>query len=259
MSSSVRIVVATHKAAFMPQDELYLPMQAGRSLHPALAGIIGDDTGDNISNKNESYCELTCLYWAWKNLREDYIGLCHYRRYFAASRIGSKTERILTAAATMEQLAAAPVILPAPRCYYIESTYSHYAHAHHIRDLDTVRVTLSVHYPDYIAAFDEVMHRTWGHRFNMLVMRRDILDAYCTWLFDVLARVEAIADTTSYTAYDKRLCGFLGERLLDVWIEKNHIPYSEVPVVNMENQHWPSKICRFLWRKVKGTIKDKKI
>lgn len=252
MKPSIKIVVATHKKALIPQDELYLMLQAGSALHPHLKGIVGDDTGDNISNKNESYCELTCLYWAWKNLQEDYIGLCHYRRYFGTHRLGPKTSRFLTIEDAQKRLAKAPLLLPSPRRYYIESTYSHYGHAHHIQDLNSVRVVLAAHYPAYLSSFDTVMSRTWGHRFNMMVMRRDLLDNYCTWLFGVLGKVETITDTTTYTAYDKRFCGLLAERLLDVWLLATGTPYTELPVVNTESQHWPKKIAAFLSRKWHG-------
>ncbi|MBP5744203.1 MAG: DUF4422 domain-containing protein, partial [Oscillospiraceae bacterium] len=76
------VIVATHKEYPMPVDPLYLPVQAGRALHAPLA-YTGDDTGENISGKNKNFCELTCLYWAWKNLDADAVGHCHYRRYLA--------------------------------------------------------------------------------------------------------------------------------------------------------------------------------
>ena len=75
-NKSVRIVVATHKAYQMPTDSMYLPL-----------GYRRDDTGEeHISEKNPGFCELTGLYWAWKNLKEDYIGLVHYRRYFCLKK-----------------------------------------------------------------------------------------------------------------------------------------------------------------------------
>ncbi|MBQ7883295.1 MAG: DUF4422 domain-containing protein [Phascolarctobacterium sp.] len=80
----IKILVATHKKYWMPEDEVYLPLHVGRDGKEDL-GYMGDNTGDNISDKNASYCELTGLYWAWKNLDCEYIGLCHYRRYFGKS------------------------------------------------------------------------------------------------------------------------------------------------------------------------------
>ena len=76
----------------MPEDKIYLPIHVGR-VEKADLGYLGDDTGDNISAKNANYCELTGLYWAWKNLKCDYIGLCHYRRYFAHAVSGSDMEK----------------------------------------------------------------------------------------------------------------------------------------------------------------------
>ena len=37
-----------------------------------------------FSERNGNFCELTGLYWAAKNLDSDYIGIVHYRRYFAS-------------------------------------------------------------------------------------------------------------------------------------------------------------------------------
>ena len=76
----IKILVATHKAYWMPEDDVYMPVHVGREGKQDL-GFNGDNTGDNISLKNANYCELTGLYWAWKNLQCDYIGLCHYRRF----------------------------------------------------------------------------------------------------------------------------------------------------------------------------------
>lgn len=79
----VKILVACHKPAKVYQDDVYTPIQVGKALHPDLdLGYITDDTGDNISEENPYYCELTAIYWGWKNLNCEYIGLQHYRRYF---------------------------------------------------------------------------------------------------------------------------------------------------------------------------------
>ena len=142
-----------------------------------------------------------------------------------------------------------PLLLPRKRNYWIETGYSQYAHAHHEEDLIAVRSILAEQYPDAIAAFDSTLKSTKGHRFNMFVMRRDLLDAYCTWLFDILFELEKRLDISAYSDYDKRVFGFVAERLLDVWIETNHVPYRELPVLHMESQHWLKKGSSFLMRK----------
>jgi len=94
------------------------------------------------------------------------------------------------------------------------------------------------------------MKRRGGHRFNMLVMRRDLLDAYCTWLFDILFALEERLDISDYDAYNARVFGFIAERLLDVWIETNRVLYTEMPVKNTESQHWLRKGSAFILRKI---------
>ena len=245
---NIQIVVATHKEYRMPEDSLYLPVQAGRALHAPLP-YIGDNTGENISEKNPHYCELTCLYWAWKNLAAEAVGLCHYRRYFAGRPFGEKWSRLLTAQQAEKLLQKAPVILPKKREYWIETGYSQYAHAHHEEDLILTRAILEEKWPAYVPAFDGTLGRTRGHRFNMFLMRRDLLDRYCSWLFAVLAELETRLDISSYSSNDRRVYGFVGERLLDVWVETNQIPYCECPVLHMESQHWLKKGTAFLRRK----------
>ena len=77
----IKIIVATHKKYEMPIYSYYLPLHVGKKGKEDL-GYVGDATGENISEKNPFYCELTGIYWAWKNLKADYIGLVHYRRQF---------------------------------------------------------------------------------------------------------------------------------------------------------------------------------
>lgn len=251
MNAQIKIIVATHKAYDMPDSHMYLPLQVGSAISPPLP-YAHDNTGSNISDKNRTFCELTGLYWTWMNLNADYIGLCHYRRYFAEKPLGRKWRRILSEDTAARLLCSCSVVLPRKRRYWIETNYSQYVHAHHKQDLELTRRILAESYPAYLPVYDTVINRTSGHRFNMLIMRRDILDAYCKWLFDVLFKLESRLDISQYSAVDRRVFGYVGERLLDVWIEANHISYSELPVVNMEYQHWLIKGSRFLIRRFKG-------
>lgn len=254
----MKIIIATHKAYPMPSDPLYLPVHAGAAVSGAVLPYQRDDEGENISALNKNYCELTALYWAWKNLDEDYLGLCHYRRYYGRKGQPLPVRAVLKQKAAADEasleplLKEYPVILAAPRNYYIETNYSQYAHAHHARDLDETRMIIAEKYPRYLRAFDRVMKSTKGHRFNMFIMRRDLFNAYCAWLFDVLQLLRERLDITDYDDYDARVFGFVSERLLDVWIRKNRVAFTELPVINTESQHWGSKILNFLKRKVRG-------
>ena len=83
---NIKILIAAHKEYKVPEDTIYLPIHVGKELSTQSLPFIGDNTGKHISSKNPHYCELTALYWAWKNLDADYIGLAHYRRHFCIKK-----------------------------------------------------------------------------------------------------------------------------------------------------------------------------
>ena len=252
----VKIIIATHKKYWMPEEDIYLPVHVGAEGktdaqgNPLDLGYTKDNTGDNISSKNKNYCELTGLYWAWKNLDADYIGLAHYRRHFTLKKRGDKKQRPITRPELEKLLKKNDVLLPKKRNYFIETNYSQYVHAHHEIDLTTTREIIAEKYPEYIKAYDESMNRTTGHRFNMFIMKRDKFDAYCEWLFDILFELEKRLDISDYSDNDARVFGFVSERLLDPWLETNHIAYKDIPYVFMENQNWLVKGINFLKRKL---------
>lgn len=252
----VKVVVATHKPYWMPQDAMYMPLQAGAAINPS-ASYGGDDRGDNISKKNPGYCELTCLYWMWKNLPNDYLGLVHYRRHFRISSwLPQRKKAVLSQYQTRELLMHSDVILPKKRHYLIETNWTQYARAHHEKDLKVIRSLIAERCPDYLQAFDDVMKQRSGHRFNMMIMKRPQLDAYCSWLFPLLKEAEARIDAHGYDRYNQRVYGFLGERMLDVWLHHNQIDFLELPWISLESQHWPSKIRHFLIRHFNNPIEE---
>ena len=246
----IKIIIATHKAYWMPTDPMYLPLSVGQAAREA-SDYQGDDEGDNISLKNPQFCELTGLYWAWKNLKADYVGIAHYRRHFANSRkTGDRKSRIISHSEMERAFDGVDAVLPKKRDYFIETNYSQYAHAHNVHDLDTAREIIAQRCPQYLPAFDRSMKRTAGHRFNMFVMKYDCFCGYCQWLFDILFELENRIDVSGYDTYNARVFGFIGERLLDTWLETQQIRYREVPVVNLESQNWLKKGTAFLLRKI---------
>ncbi|MDO4484931.1 MAG: DUF4422 domain-containing protein, partial [Clostridia bacterium] len=189
---SVKMIVAFHKPYRVPEKSCYLPMHVGasgkQSLGPAWTR---DDTGDNISDKNASFCELTGIYWAWKHISADIIGTAHYRRYFVNQKWWNKPfNRILDEQQIEAMLQGHDAILPKKRHYYIETRESQYCHAHHPEDLACVRQVLTEKYPDYLPQWDEMLKTRSGHIFNMFIMRQPLFDAYMTWLMDILFTVE---------------------------------------------------------------------
>lgn len=253
---NLQIAIATHKKYWMPKDSIYLPVHAGAAGKTNISlNYQRDDDGENISLKNPNYCELTALYWLWKNSKAEYLGLAHYRRHFTREECSSqelKQWNILTDDEWGNLLKTAPVVVPDKRKYYIESNYSHYIHAHHKEGLDTAEQVIREIYPEYVPAMEQVWKRTWAHMFNMFVMRRDCFNAYCTWLFHVLSEVEKRLDISGWDKSEARVYGYISELLLDVWLETNKIAYKEQNVSFMENQNWLKKGGKFLLRKVLG-------
>ena len=235
-------------------DPCFVPVQVGKAQGVPL-GYQGDDIGDNISSKNAYYHELTGLYWAWKNLQADYVGLCHYRRYFARKSWGfdlvDKQKAVLGYTDFEGLLWDCDCILPEQRHYYIETVRSQYEHAHHARDLALLEQVLLELYPDYGATFAQVLQRRSLHLWNMLVLKKPLFDAYCEFLFKILFTMEARLREKG-APMELGLFGFLSERLLDAWITKNDIQYKEVPVMFMEKINWFSKGWHFLQRKFTG-------
>lgn len=252
----VTVVVAAHKPYTMPDDPLYLPLHVGAEGKESF-GFIGDNSGQQISAKNPTFCELTGLYWAWKNLDADYIGLAHYRRHFGRKGRGEPLSRVLTEAEAVRLLKGKDGILPKKRQYYIETLYSHYAHTMHIEPLDVAGEIIREKYPAYYPAFEGLKKRTSAHMFNMLILRRDHLDAYCTWLFDILFELEKRVDTTAFDAFHSRFFGRVSELLLDVWLSQQSLDLVEVPVIGMEPTNWLKKGGSFLMAKFFGKKYDK--
>ncbi|MCR4780484.1 MAG: DUF4422 domain-containing protein [Ruminiclostridium sp.] len=238
----------------MPADPLYQPIQVGAAgKDPISPSWLRDDEGDNISERNKSFCELTGLYWAWKHIDAEVYGLCHYRRYFAGhGHLRNKDKRLIDAEEIDRLLDKVDVILPRKRHYFIETRESQYVHAHHAEDFRVTEAVLRESCPEYLPAWQDMLNSRSGHICNMFIMRRELFMEYCEWLFGILFEVEKRLDTTGYSEYDSRVFGFVAERLLDVWVETKRLKYTEVPVMVIENEHWPRKIAAFLRRKIKG-------
>lgn len=246
------VLIATHREYDMPKDGMYVPVRVGSALANDDYGYTRDDTGENISTKNPNFCELTALYWGWKNVKADYVGLAHYRRHFSVRGGKNKNARILTEVQAQKLCEKYDVILPKRRRYFIETLYSHYEHTHDAAHLDTTRDIIAVQSPEYLDVYDKVMKRTWAHVFNMCIMRKDLLDAYCSWLYPILFELEKRVDVSTLSSFDARLFGRVSELLLDVWIEQNKLKYKEIGFVQMGSENWGKKICGFLAAKFLG-------
>ncbi len=221
------VYVAAHKAYTVQDVEGYIPLQVGAEGKDALP-YAQDNTGAHISAKNPHFCELTGLYWIWKNRHEDYKGLVHYRRYFMRGKDILCQEDIRTLLADYE------AILPPHEILREDAWHEFALHSGHEKDLVLLRRAVETIDPAYLPAFDCVMEGNRLHLYNMIIAREEIFDAYCAWLFAVLFELEQHIDMTGYTPYEQRLYGFLSERLLNVWLTHNGIRYTTVRVKNTQ-------------------------
>ena len=258
----IKVIIACHKSCEVPTDPMYVPVQVGSAGKDSITGFSRDDSGENISEKNPLYCELTGLYWAWKNLDSEYLGLVHYRRYFTrATKAQQKADgalaSVLSLSEAKELFDKYQVLVPKKRKYYIESIYSHYAHTFDGGQLDIAKKIIEEMCPEYLDSFDRVMKARSAYMFNMYIMPKKLSDAYCEWLFGVLAELEKRVDTSAMTDFEKRYVGRISERLFNVWLDKQIAKNTilrqeiiEVPYYYSGEVAWKKKIFSFLMAKM---------
>lgn len=253
----IKILIATHKAYQMPKDDIYLPVQVGAYGKESL-GFQRDDEGDNISKSNPRLCELTAMYWAWKNLKADYIGLVHYRRHFTTcsfvKRVFTKDKFscVISRSELEHILQEKDLVVPKKRKYYIETMESHFLHLPYTfeKDYQIFKEVIKEKAPEYVEAFETVMHRTSAHMFTIFIMKKEYFDRYCEWLFPIILEADKRVSVIGYDRMQARAVGYCGEFMLDVWNEKQKIPYEELPIMFMEKQNWLVKGGKFIKRKL---------
>ncbi|WP_241650155.1 DUF4422 domain-containing protein [Rosenbergiella collisarenosi] len=228
-----KIFIVSHKEFTPPKSEIYTPIAVGMT---DFNSYYRDDCGDNISHLNSSFCELTAMYWVWKNFEEkdDYIvGLCHYRRYFKGR------EGIISQGEIENGMAEYDIITAKKRSYYFISVRNHYRKAHNYQDILLLRDEIKVQHPEYIESFEKVMNSNKLSLYNMLITKKNIFDEYCEWLFPLLFSIKDKINTEEYDVYQRRVIGFLSERMFNVWLEFNKKNYKikEVAVFNTDGEN----------------------
>ena len=242
--SDIRIFVSTHKDADYFDSRILQPVQVGSSKAPfRFGGTFHDDRGENISDLNPMYCELTTQYWAWKNVDAEYYGFCHYRRYFDFSPvrhtenvygeiideyIDEETQRkyclddasiekmvrqydVITT--EIKDLRKFPGDAGTPRAQY------HAAPRLVDADLDRVIDILKEMHPEYAQDADAFLDGSRSCFCNMFIMRKDIFSDYCAWLFPILEEFVARTDMSHYSKEALRTPGHLSERLFNIYYQ----------------------------------------
>lgn len=263
--TTIKIAVACHKPSELPHNPLYCPIQVGSALAKnRMSGMLHDDEGDNISEKNPSYCELTAQYWAWKNLDADYLGLCHYRRFltfaegdfkrnernqiqagfideFNIKRFGLEDEGRMReiveqydcVVGELEDVAGLNTPHGKQKTVYLHWA-KHDRDLINVNDLDRMIQIVDERYPQ----LSEDMHKYLKGRFflgyNVFVMKRELFNEMCAFEFDVLQRLEDEVDLSKYSQMRTRIYGFMAEILYSVFIyhlEKNGYKVKHLPLV----------------------------
>jgi len=241
--SNIKIIVCCHKQDVWKTDDVYMPIQVGKAISDVDLGILGDDTGENISFKNKSYCELTGLYWAWKNLKDiDYIGLCHYRRYFNfhekgtsysdSTRVNSKKfDTLDLSLPNIEKIFTQNDILLVKHKVYPVNLFTSYSTAHISDDARIIEDIVIKKHPEYTQSIEDWMHNSnkLSH-YNMFVMRWDYFDNYCAWLFPILEEAEKEINITNYNEVQKRIWGYISERLLLLFVHQQKMRVKYFPI-----------------------------
>ncbi len=249
----IEIYVAGHKDSACIPGEPFIPIHVGRAGKNTTFCDVGDDTGDNISTKNDTFCELTALYWIWKNTSgQDYVGIFHYRRHMNLSPVETKEnewgmseyEAIdekylainqLNLSGAKSFLEGYDLVLPHKwdvRNSGSKSMYDHFDKGadHNISDYDLALEILTRRHPSYAAFARKVNIGKSGYFTNMFIMRRNIFDEYCEWLFDILFELEKEIDVSNYSVQERRILGFISEWLFNIYIEKLIFDHPELKV-----------------------------
>lgn len=193
--------------------EWVIPIQVGAALCEERVADVLDCEGENISARNGNYCELTALYWIWKNClsyqapddKYEYYGLEHYRRVLELTK-----DDVLRLADN-----AVDVVLPYPMPYEpnIEVHHERYLKK---EDWDAVREAVLELRPEYARAFPDLLKRRFLYNYNMILARKEVLAEYCGWLFPILEKVEELTDPPASERSD-RYVGYIGESLATLY------------------------------------------
>ncbi len=218
------IYMATHKRQDRFDRRIVKPIQVGSSLTDDDLYELKDNTGDNISDKNKIYCELTALYWMWKNSKYDFVGLCHYRRFFDIN----KQEMLLS------YLKNGKIIIP--HLAHLGRSVEKQFNLEHPGEIWNIMLdVLKEKYPNDYLLSKTVFSDNKMIPFNMFIAEKKIIDGYCEWLFSILFEVEKRVDVSKLDDYQLRYGGFLSERMFILYVTANNIQYTELKVIDENN------------------------
>jgi hypothetical protein len=223
------IYIATH-AKHVEPDYYHIPIQVGAALNKERLQEVRDDIGDNISVKNPDYCELTALYWIWKNSDADIVGLEHYRRRFAIDE-----KEIGNVMADYDIIAAVPY-------RFRKSLEDEYISSHCAKDWILMKEAVLELYPELGDKMAAVFAENELIPFNMFIAGKKVCDEYCQWLFAILDRIEQKKTKGNQEEYQSRYIGFLAERLFTLYLKSGNLAIRYLNVQEQNKQHICTKV-----------------
>lgn len=229
----ISIYVVTHKSGIKLLVKDFIPIAVGNAAKDTNNNFVHDNTKINISNKNSNYCELTAQYWIWKNDNSDVKGLCHYRRYFSKSKYKNDESCFLNID-DIDNIISKGYSIVSKKLYSKKGNIYGYDLNGFTNDLVYTRDVIKKLYPDYLKDFDKMLFGCCYYPSNMFIAKREFYDAYSHWLFSILDELEKVVDITDYSIQEKRIFGYISERLLIVWLNHNKIKVKQVFTLNTE-------------------------
>lgn len=235
----MKIYTITHKDFNrVTNDDLYLPLLVGANKNNSKEIVLKDNLfEDNISDKNFSFCELTGMYWIWKHSEEEVVGIAHYRRYFTKRRYLFRKQALLGQKDIESDLTKFDMIASLRGTGEIlgNNTRDYFYLKHDKQVWEDCKKIIEKKYPEYQEAFEWYEQQSDTYVCNMIIMKKPTYDLYCEWLFDILFELDTMIDYSKYDDYNKRMIGFVAERLQNVWIKKHNLSVKEYPIYFTED------------------------
>lgn len=233
----VCMLVVTHKP-FEPctSDSSYKTIAVGNN-KDLFENVWRDDVGtDQIAELNYCFCELTALYWFWKNalFTSDICGLSHYRRYFASSIFSQYFHKPISEK-KIRRIIKDDNIIVLPKPFYWNTTVKKMYYecgAGRKEDLDKLRLIIKDIAEDYLDAYDKILSLNHASYCNMMISSSVTMKKYCEWLFPILFSLQGKIDLSNYDEQEKRIFGYLSEILINVWVYKNQYKVKHLRMIN---------------------------
>jgi hypothetical protein len=278
----MKIYVAYHRRYNLLEGKYFFPIHVGRAVANKKSkdgliseedsrwlknNLIGDDSGENISILNREFCELTALYWIWKNDRNsDIVGLMHYRRHFIFNQsvydkhendeekicygcihfpiINKKYQKKiwLTDEYLNSFLDKDKIILPIEgdlSRFGITSLWDDYSSripGAHLDDLERLSSYVKLKHHDISIFLEDYLNGTKKLMYQMMIIPKKEYDKYCQFLFSIIFGLSDKIDTRFYSSNGKRTIGYLAEILYGVYfnymVDQNKLIHKPISFID---------------------------